>query len=426
MNTISLKHGKRGKAYADAARRRELTGLRRHRSTSAITRSISAPSGLDSWGHGAYSIRAEISGELKVAQQIGLEENEIGPTIASGLTKGVSQPRNLPFMPKHVTRAGEEEGFSALHQIATNLAELGENDADNAQRFVKRFGDQILWTAGRGWLVYAGGRWKRDTTNEVNRFAELTARAIADEVACLQREPERSSRARFATAPSPAPRFPICLNWPSPSLAPRTTRSTRIPGCSTRETAPSIYAPATVTAPRDLITRITRVSYRRSAKCPRFLQFLQTSFKGDEETIAFVHRVLGYTLTGITREQVFFLLLGDGENGKSTLMNLFRDLLGEYGVHTPTETLMVRQHDNMIPNDLARLVGKRMVTAAEQHWKRQLDEAKIKAMTGGEPITARFMRAEFFEFLPAFKLFIAAKIRLASGRPLRRFGGERS
>ena len=406
---IPEKERGRAHSYADAARRRELDRLAKapkHQRNDTLNLCAFKLGQLAAW---RLLDPSQITRELTdVSRQIGLEENEIGPTIASGLTKGIAQPRRLPFMP--VTSVAEEDRAAQPEDFAGRLSHLGENDADNAQRFVKRVGDQVLWTAGRGWLVYAGGRWRRDATNEVNRLAELTARAIAHEVACLQREPERSSRARFATTSLSRAALSNMLELAKPFLGAEDDTFDQDPWLlNTRNGTVDLRTGERYQHdPRDLITRITRVAYRRKAKCPQFLQFLQTIFKGDEETIAFVHRVLGYTLTGITREQVFFLLLGDGENGKSTLMNLFRDLLGEYGVHTPTETLMVRQHDNMIPNDLARLVGKRMVTAAEQHWKRQLDEAKIKAMTGGEPITARFMRAEFFEFTPAFKLFIAA------------------
>ena len=83
-------------------------------------------------------------------------------------------------------------------------------------------------------------------------------------------------------------------------------------------------------------------------------------------------------------------------------------MLGDYGMHTPTETLMLKTYDNNIPNDLARLNGARLVTAIEAAPGRQLDDARIKAMTGGDPITARFMRAEFFEFVPTFKLWFVA------------------
>jgi putative DNA primase/helicase len=86
-------------------------------------------------------------------------------------------------------------------------------------------------------------------------------------------------------------------------------------------------------------------------------------------------------------------------------------MLGDYGLHTPTETLLVKQYDNAIPADLARLDGARMVTAIEANFNRHLDEARIKSMTGGEPITARFMRQNFFQFVPVLKLWLVANDR---------------
>ena len=86
-------------------------------------------------------------------------------------------------------------------------------------------------------------------------------------------------------------------------------------------------------------------------------------------------------------------------------------MMGDYGAHTPTETLLVKQYDSSIPADLARLAGIRMVTAIEANFNRHLDEARIKGMTGGEPITARFMRQNFFEFKPCLKLWFGANDR---------------
>jgi putative DNA primase/helicase len=83
-------------------------------------------------------------------------------------------------------------------------------------------------------------------------------------------------------------------------------------------------------------------------------------------------------------------------------------MMGDHAIHTPTETLMAKTYDNNIPNDIARLKGARMVTAIEATPGRQLDEARIKAMTGGDPLTARFMRAEWFTFTPDFKLWLVA------------------
>ena len=101
------------------------------------------------------------------------------------------------------------------------------------------------------------------------------------------------------------------------------------------------------------------------------------------------------------------MAIGGGANGKTTFLEVLRKILGEYAMHTPTETLMERHFDNGIPNDLARLKGVRLVTAVEANVNRKLDEARIKALTGGDPVTARFMRQEFFTFSPTMKIWMA-------------------
>ena len=143
---------------------------------------------------------------------------------------------------------------------------------------------------------------------------------------------------------------------------------------------------------RDLITKIAPVNAKPNSKCPVFDKFIARITGGDLELATYTQRAVGYTLTGMTTEQVLFFPYGkSGNNGKSTLVNLIREMLGDYAAHTPSETLLTKNYDNAIPADLARLEGKRMVTAIESNVNRQLDEAKIKAMTGGEPITARHL-----------------------------------
>jgi putative DNA primase/helicase len=158
----------------------------------------------------------------------------------------------------------------------------------------------------------------------------------------------------------------------------------------------------------------------RRAKCPLFKKFLRRITGDDADFRAFIQKAVGYSLTGITTEQVLFFVYGkSGNNGKSTLVNLIRDMLGDYGLHTPTETLLVKQYDNAIPADLARLDGARMVTAIEANFNRHLDEARIKSMTGGEPITARFMRQNLFSIRAGFET-VAGCQRPAQGSRHRR------
>ncbi len=108
--------------------------------------------------------------------------------------------------------------------------------------------------------------------------------------------------------------------------------------------------------PRDLLTKIAPVRANRKAKCPKFKKFLRRITADDASLAGFIQKAIGYSLTGLTSAQVFFFVYGkSGNNGKSTIVNLFREMLGDYGCHTPTETLLVKQYDNAIPADLARL-----------------------------------------------------------------------
>jgi putative DNA primase/helicase len=130
---------------------------------------------------------------------------------------------------------------------------------------------------------------------------------------------------------------------------------------------------------------------------------------GKQDKIAYLKRITGYALTGSMNEQCLFIYNGFGANGKSTFLEAFRKVLGGYAMHTPSSTLLT---NNMsIRNDLARLRGSRFVSAVEIGIGKKLDEALTKELTGGDPITSRFLFREFFEQKPTFKLFIAANYK---------------
>jgi len=129
-------------------------------------------------------------------------------------------------------------------------------------------------------------------------------------------------------------------------------------------------------------------------------------FDGDNELIGFIQRAIGYSLTGDISEQCLFLCHGSGANGKSVFLTILRSLAGRYGYNAPFSTFELRSRAG-IPNDLAALAGRRLVTASEVTENARFNEARIKELTGGDRVTARFLRAEFFEFDPVLKLWLA-------------------
>jgi P4 family phage/plasmid primase-like protien len=140
--------------------------------------------------------------------------------------------------------------------------------------------------------------------------------------------------------------------------------------------------------------------------CPQWQAFLARVTNQNVELQAFLQRVAGYCLTGSVREHALFFLHGIGGNGKGVFINTLTAVLGDYAVVAGIDTFTASQGDRH-PTDLAMLRGARMVTAQETEEGRRWAEAKIKAMTGGDPISARFMRADFFTYMPQFKLVIA-------------------
>jgi putative DNA primase/helicase len=162
----------------------------------------------------------------------------------------------------------------------------------------------------------------------------------------------------------------------------------------------------TIYPPRreDYITK--RPAVEPGGNCSRWLQFLTEITGGDAELQAYLQRMGGYCLTGVTTEHALFFCYGTGANGKSVFINTLAGIWGDYAVTAPMETFTVSKSDRH-PTDLAMLRGARLVVAQETEQGRRWAESKIKTLTGGDRIRARFMRQDFFEFTPQFKLLIA-------------------
>lgn len=146
--------------------------------------------------------------------------------------------------------------------------------------------------------------------------------------------------------------------------------------------------------------------YDANVQCPKWQKFLLEIMDGDMELVDFLQRAVGYSLTGETSEQCLFLLHGNGANGKSVFLTIIRSLLNDYAADSPFAAIEYRRRQQN-SNDLARLDSKRLVTTSESGSTGRLNEERIKAITGGDPITARFLFKEFFTFFPQFKLWCA-------------------
>jgi putative DNA primase/helicase len=154
----------------------------------------------------------------------------------------------------------------------------------------------------------------------------------------------------------------------------------------------------------DYMTKTTAVS--PGGDCPLWKSVIRRITDGDPDLARYLQRAMGYALTGITREHALFFCYGTGANGKSVVIRTIADIAGSYHREAAIETFTASKHERH-PTDLAGLQGARIVTSVETEGGRNWAEAKIKALTGGDKVAARFMRQDFFEYVPQFKLIIA-------------------
>jgi putative DNA primase/helicase len=165
-----------------------------------------------------------------------------------------------------------------------------------------------------------------------------------------------------------------------------------------------------VNDPADLCSKIAKIAPALpGTPHPLWDRFLERVLP-DPEVRAYLQRFLGYSLTGLTEEHALLFLWGTGRNGKGVLLNTVSRILSDYAVQAPFETFMANKHARH-ETELAMLNGARLVTVPEVPKGARWNEARIKAVTGGDPIRARFMHRDYFQFDPQFKIIISGNHR---------------
>jgi putative DNA primase/helicase len=283
-------------------------------------------------------------------------------------------------------------------------------DVSNAERFVRRHGDSLRFVYVWGhWMEYDGRRWQRDLSGGVERRAKEVPAEMWPEAAALADRDEKAALVKHALATEQRHRLESMIALARSELSIQPADLDADPMLVNVQNGTIELGTGVLRPPRrdDFLTKLVAVSYNPDARCDRWRAFLLRMMGGNAELVAYLQRAVGYTLTGQTVEQCLFLLLGHGANGKSVFLEALRRLFGDYARQADSSTFLERKGDGP-RNDIARLVGARLVTASEFTEGRRLNEAGIKSMTGGDVVTARFLHAEHFEFTPTFKLWLAA------------------
>lgn len=309
------------------------------------------------------------------------------------------------------TALDEAETFSPANGDGYGRPTHAEiNDMGNAQRFANTHQDRLAFCPAREqWFGWVNTHWEHQTKTRIIRYAEQVvrqmdeaARATAEGAAKdeFMRHVKRSGSRTSLQAMADLARghLEVPLNsWDANEHVLNIANGTI-------DLRTGMLEPNNA---NDHITSMVNIAYDEHATCSIWDQFIRDITCNDQELAAYLQRVVGYTLTGSIQEQKIFILHGPGANGKSTFLEIVRKLLGSvYARQTPSSTFCAKNPDT-IRSDLARLVNARFVTSAELEIGHQLSESLIKQITGGEPITARNLYRDFFEYTPRFKLFIA-------------------
>jgi putative DNA primase/helicase len=289
-------------------------------------------------------------------------------------------------------------------------------DQGNAERLILLHGNEIRFCHPfKRWYIWAGKGWDFDKTGLLKRFCKDVVKKLLAEAIKAPDADARKKLVDFSQSCETNQRMLGMLSMAEsepgiPILPEDLDKNQYLFNCKngtinlkTGELRPH--------NPEDLITKMSPYNYDPEAKCPKWLAHLDLVMGGNQELIDFLQKAYGYCLTGDTSERKFFVCYGSGANGKSITSDVVALALGDYANRTPTETLLVKRGDPGVPNDVARLKGARFVYASENEAGQQLAESKIKDITGGERIAARFMRGDWFEFYPEFKIWLGTNHR---------------
>jgi putative DNA primase/helicase len=282
-------------------------------------------------------------------------------------------------------------------------------DLGNARRLVDSHGRDLRWVPTIGWLVWDGRRWERDETKEVERRAKDVIASLWELAEQVDDADEADILRDFAGRSEQGPRLREIekLAQSEPTIPLRVDDLDSDPWLlNVRNGTLDLRTGELREHGRhDLITKIAPVDYAPDAPAARWSAFLDEIFEGNTELIGYVQRAVGYSITGLTSEQVLFIAYGTGANGKSTLLEAIRASLGDYAQQAPPDLLAARRFGG-IPNDIARVRGARFVTSVELEQGAKLAESLVKVLTGGDTVAARFLYREFFEFRPVGKFWV--------------------
>jgi putative DNA primase/helicase len=282
------------------------------------------------------------------------------------------------------------------------------SDSGSAELFADLYRDTVRFDHKQGrWLLWDEGRWTEDKQEKARAKMKRAARHRHELVLNLGESDERTRQIKWALQSESRYAIDAALELAKsePNISDdgeRWDANLMLLGVANGvvDLAAGQFRVATQA---DLITKLSPVMFYANAVCPRFEQFLEEIFDGDQERMHYIQKAVGYTLTGSVEEHCLFACFGSGRNGKSTLLEVLLYIMGDYGVDLPFGTLETKHQIG----EGANLPGARFAKAVEIREGRRLDEARVKSWTGGDTISVRPLYRNAFSFSPTHKLWLA-------------------
>ncbi len=288
-------------------------------------------------------------------------------------------------------------------------------DLGNAGRLVILYGTNIRYSyESKKWYCWNGKYWEQDRTGKVKRMAKETVREMYAEAANIHDDDEREALITHALKSENESRLKsmASLAQSEPGIPILLDQFDRDPFLLNCENGTIDLRTGNLRNHRreDYMTRVAPIIYDPDARSETWEAFLERILP-DPQVRSFVQRFAGYSITGSVREEVFAFPFGPPATGKSTFLRAITATLGDYAATADFEAFLANKNRGGPRNDIARLAGKRFVVSVEVEDGRRLAEGLVNQLTGGDVVTARFLYQESFEFIPQFKLWLAANNR---------------
>ena len=353
-----------------------------------------------------------------------------GPLELFAVREGIincedSRPGCLDGKWKEVLRALEKSGYKlpkrdpppiTPNPTAITHTDFHCTDFGNAERFLAKYSNEVLYCKLQdSWYIWDKdiGVWEKDNLLKIRECVKRVLIDIYHEVEYHQNHDDRAKIARWAIQCEKPEHINACLNvaQSDPKIVIHPSKFDNDKYLFNMKNGTYDLRTHTL-LPHDkenFITKVVNYNYDSSATCPRFNKFVERIFrsrKDREQVKEYIQKALGYSLTGEISQQAIFLLYGSGANGKSTLIETQRLVVGDYGTTVDSSSLTTKKNDS-VRNDIARLPNVRFVAASENAKGTVLDEELVKKLSGGDQVTARFLFQEEFQFYPQLKLWWA-------------------